>query len=63
MSQATGIWLDGVPVAEAWTQDRGLHYGDGLFETLILRAGRIRFRAQHAARLAHEDDVPQVVPA
>jgi 4-amino-4-deoxychorismate lyase len=53
MSQATGIWLDGVPVAEAWTQDRGLHYGDGLFETLILRAGRIRFRAQHAARLAH----------
>lgn len=52
MRQATGIWLDGAPVGDAWAQDRGLHYGDGLFETLVLRQGRIRFRELHTARLA-----------
>lgn len=52
MSLPTGVWLDGAPVSEAWTQDRGLHYGDGLFETLVVKNGRIGFRALHAARLA-----------
>jgi 4-amino-4-deoxychorismate lyase len=32
--------------------DRGLAYGDGLFETLALRAGRLRFIDAHLARLA-----------
>jgi 4-amino-4-deoxychorismate lyase len=32
--------------------DRGLAYGDGLFETLALRAGGLRFVDAHLARLA-----------
>ena len=52
MSAAVDTWLDGQPLAESWTQDRGLHYGDGLFETMICRGTGIRFKALHAARLA-----------
>jgi 4-amino-4-deoxychorismate lyase len=33
-------------------QDRGLSYGDGLFETMLLRDGRVRYLAHHLARLA-----------
>ncbi len=33
--------------------DRGLHYGDGLFETIACRHGRPRFLEDHLARLAH----------
>lgn len=33
-------------------QDRGLQYGDGLFETLAIRRGRPRLLAQHLERLA-----------
>jgi 4-amino-4-deoxychorismate lyase len=32
--------------------DRGLHYGDGLFETLAIRAGAARFLDWHLERLA-----------
>jgi 4-amino-4-deoxychorismate lyase len=32
-------------------QDRGLAYGDGVFETMLLRAGEIRFVADHLQRL------------
>ncbi len=32
--------------------DRGLHYGDGLFETIACRQGRPRFLAAHFERLA-----------
>lgn len=32
--------------------DRGLHYGDGLFETLAVRNGRARFLEWHLERLA-----------
>jgi 4-amino-4-deoxychorismate lyase len=32
--------------------DRGLQYGDGLFETMSVRDGRARFQDQHLARLA-----------
>lgn len=52
MSTAPEAWLDGIPVAEGWTLDRGLHYGDGLFETLVCSVDGIRFQALHAARLA-----------
>ncbi len=31
-------WVDGRPAAELSVRDRGLAYGDGLFETLAVRA-------------------------
>jgi 4-amino-4-deoxychorismate lyase len=31
--------------------DRGLHYGDGLFETMLLGNGQVRFCDQHLQRL------------
>ncbi len=43
--------LDGVANGCIEGSDRGLHYGDGLFETLAVRAGRPRFWSQHLARL------------
>lgn len=33
-------------------RDRGLHYGDGVFETIACRAGKPRFLAAHLERLA-----------
>jgi 4-amino-4-deoxychorismate lyase len=32
--------------------DRGLHYGDGLFETLLLQQGKIKYWQQHYSRLS-----------
>ncbi len=32
--------------------DRGLSYGDGVFETMLLQQGRVRFLEAHLARLA-----------
>ncbi|QKT04841.1 aminodeoxychorismate lyase [Ectothiorhodospiraceae bacterium 2226] len=47
------IWVDGEPAAALLATDRGLHYGDGLFETLAVHDGRIRHLARHLARLSH----------
>jgi 4-amino-4-deoxychorismate lyase len=33
--------------------DRGLHYGDGLFETMAVAAGRVRLLSRHVQRLTH----------
>lgn len=33
--------------------DRGLNYGDGLFETMLLKEGRVRLLDAHLARLVH----------
>ena len=44
-------WIDGVPAEALPATDRGLQYGDGLFETLALRAGRIVLLKQHLDRL------------
>jgi 4-amino-4-deoxychorismate lyase len=52
MSAALGTWIDGVPADTLPADDRGLHYGDGLFETLIVRAGSVRFLEAHLTRLA-----------
>ena len=41
--------LDSQPGASI--HDRGLHYGDGLFETMLLRAGKIRHWQAHYQRL------------
>ncbi|MFO1503047.1 MAG: aminodeoxychorismate lyase [Steroidobacteraceae bacterium] len=46
------VLVDGEPVAQDWPLDRALQYGDGLFETVTVRAGRICFEALHRRRLA-----------
>jgi 4-amino-4-deoxychorismate lyase len=52
LSAALGTWIDGIRADALPADDRGLHYGDGLFETLAVRAGSVRFLEAHLARLA-----------
>ncbi len=51
MVDAGATWLDGEPAAALPLPDRGLDYGDGLFETLLLHRGRPLFPDLHLARL------------
>ncbi len=51
MSSPGAIWLDGAPVAALPLPDRGLEFGDGLFETLLLRNGVALFPELHLERL------------
>jgi 4-amino-4-deoxychorismate lyase len=51
VSAALGCWIDGVSSGAVPADDRGLHYGDGLFETLRIRSGTVRFLEAHLARL------------
>jgi len=51
VADASATWLDGEPAAALPLPDRGLDYGDGLFETLLLRDGRPLFPDLHLARL------------
>ena len=53
-NEPLAVLEDGQPLVPApdWPLDRGLHYGDGLFETMIARGGHIRFLFLHKARLA-----------
>lgn len=51
MSEALGTWIDGVAGTTVPVDDRGLQYGDGLFETVLVRDGRPRFLDAHFARL------------
>ena len=51
---AADVWIDGQPAGDALRFDRGLHYGDGLFETIDVRQGRARFLALHEQRLARD---------
>ena len=44
--------VDGVPGEVLSIRDRGLHYGDGLFETMRCEHGRLRWFERHLARLA-----------
>jgi 4-amino-4-deoxychorismate lyase len=46
-------WLNGAPSTSFSLSDRGLHYGDGLFETMRFAVGRIHFLALHRQRLLH----------
>lgn len=52
MSGPLQVLVDGEPVAADWPLDRSLQYGDGLFETLVVRAGQVRFLMLHRQRLA-----------
>ena len=40
------------PLQALSVEDRGLHYGDGVFETAVLANGRVRWLEQHLRRLA-----------
>ena len=44
-------WIDGRPAESLLLNDRGLHYGDGLFETLPVREARIPLLDAHLQRL------------
>jgi 4-amino-4-deoxychorismate lyase len=45
--------IDGGPGHSIDSRDRGLAYGDGLFETISCRAGQARWLALHLERLQH----------
>lgn len=45
-------WIDGQAATALNLQNRGLAYGDGLFETIAVRAGRPSLLTQHLDRLA-----------
>ncbi|MBS0578680.1 MAG: aminodeoxychorismate lyase [Proteobacteria bacterium] len=52
-SQAANlIWVNGAPADAVSALERGLHYGDGLFETMACTGGEVRLLARHLARLA-----------
>lgn len=44
-------WIDGVAADTLPVLDRGLHYGDGLFETLAVKDGSIGLLQSHLERL------------
>lgn len=44
-------WVNGAPGEQLSIRDRGLAYGDGLFETIAVRGGRPPLLARHLARL------------
>jgi 4-amino-4-deoxychorismate lyase len=45
--------INGLPGTQVSANDRGLQYGDGLFETLRWEQGRLRWFERHMARLRH----------
>lgn len=51
MSATFDALIDGRPGASVSVRERGLHYGDGLFETIACVQGRPRLLARHLARL------------
>jgi 4-amino-4-deoxychorismate lyase len=56
MEELQRILIDGQPVGQPGIAlsvlDRGVHYGDGLFETIACEGGRPRLIARHLQRLA-----------
>jgi 4-amino-4-deoxychorismate lyase len=51
MNDSLGTWIDGQPIGSVPADDRGLHYGDGVFETMLVRGGSVRFLEAHLTRL------------
>jgi 4-amino-4-deoxychorismate lyase len=56
VSAFTGLpertWVNGTETGEVSVLDRGLQYGDGLFETMAAPGGEVRFLGLHLKRLA-----------
>lgn len=52
MSQQPEIWIDGTPTGALPLPDRGLDFGDGVFETILMHAGKPLFLEMHLERLA-----------
>jgi 4-amino-4-deoxychorismate lyase len=50
-STAIATWVDGIEGNLVPADDRGLQYGDGVFETILVRNGVPRFLAAHRERL------------
>jgi 4-amino-4-deoxychorismate lyase len=48
---ASACLVDGRPGESISALDRGFHYGDGVFETMTVRRGHVRFYALHLERL------------
>lgn len=46
-------WVNGIECSTIDVTDRGLNYGDGVFETMVLRDGRLEYWSLHYDRL-HE---------
>ncbi len=53
MSAAHLTWLDGAPATALPLPDRGFSFGDGLFETLLIRGGRALFLDLHLLRFQY----------
>lgn len=51
MAEASVTWVDGEIAGAVPTSDRGMLYGDGLFETLLLRRGKPLYLSYHMQRL------------
>ncbi len=52
MTMAPACLVDGRPADSVPVDDRGLQYGDGVFETIAVRGGRVRALDAHLTRLA-----------
>lgn len=53
MTNSHCMLIDGLPTTQIEAQDRGLLYGDGLFETILFVEGRAPLWQRHMDRLAH----------
>jgi len=51
MAPRSAIWLDGLPTSSLPLPDRGLDFGDGLFETFLLQGGDPLYPDLHLQRL------------
>ncbi len=47
-------WVNGQSAARVATNDRGLHYGDGVFTTALVDAGRVVYLHDHLERLQRD---------
>ncbi len=54
--------VNGEPGGTISPFDRGLAYGDGLFETIAVRDGRCRFWSEHMARLLSSCECLRIAP-